>query len=264
MGAADGAGGAAAVRTYWEREDVDFIVSTGGEAGRFWCATTEGMERFLAHIASPHLLGVDFDIEGTPDPADIDSLVRQVAAAAQRHPQLRWSFTLATLAAADGSSASINASGRQVLAAVRASGLQGALINLMVMDYGPPTAASCVVSAGVCDMGRSAQQAVENLHTRFAVPYAQIEVTPMIGVNDSPGNVFTIGDAEMLGAFVRTRGLAGLHYWSMDRDSPCSAVAARADCSGLPDVPPGAFGATFLRVLSGASASGGRTNPSRP
>jgi hypothetical protein len=72
------------------------------------------------------------------------------------------------------------------------------------------------------------------------VPLARIELTAMIGVNDVVENVFTLEDARWLGAAAREQGLAGLHWWSLDRDTPCGEPApagASATCSGLPQAP---------------------------
>ena len=43
---------------------LKYVVSTGGEAGTFTCASTAGMDSFIARYASPDLVGIDFDIEG--------------------------------------------------------------------------------------------------------------------------------------------------------------------------------------------------------
>lgn len=51
---------------------LNYVVSTGGEAGTFTCASTSGMDSFIARYASPNLVGIDFDIEGgqtTPCPS---------------------------------------------------------------------------------------------------------------------------------------------------------------------------------------------------
>jgi len=90
------------------------------------------------------------------------------------------------------------------------------------MDYGEAIPRNCVVSAGVCDMGRSAIQAARNVHVRYGLPMSRIELTPMIGVNDVVSNVFTLDDARLLAEFVRDCGLGGLHFGSLDRDAPCA------------------------------------------
>ncbi|WP_338771484.1 glycosyl hydrolase [Massilia sp. METH4] len=231
---------------------VDYVISTGGQGGMFTCATDEGMERFIARYDSPHLAGIDFDIEAGQTKEQIASLVRRAANAQKRRPQLRFSFTVATHAASDGSRRSLNALGETILAAVRASTLRDWTFNLMVMDYGPPAADACVLRGAACDMGKSAVQAVRNVHEKYGIALAQIEVTPMIGVNDMPLNDFTLDDARMVGAAVREMGLAGLHWWSLDRDRPCKvAVKGASDrCSGMAGEE-GAFERAFRAGLRG-------------
>ena len=222
----------------------DYLISTGGEAGGFECDSDAGWQRFLNRYASPRLVGVDFDIERQQTPAQIDALVQRARWTHEHHPRLRLSFTLATFAASDGSQRNLNATGETVLAALARHGLQDkAVINLMAMNYGPATAANCVVQAGRCDMGASALQAVRNLHAARGIPYAQLALTLMPGENDVEGNVLTLDDAERVAQGARELGLAGLHWWSLDRDQPCPAKTPRVSplCHGLPAVSAGSF-----------------------
>jgi chitinase len=119
------------------------------------------------------------------------------------------------------------------------------------MDYGDATPRNCVVSADVCQMGRSAVQAAYNLNRRHAVPLDRIELTPMIGINDVKTNVFTLDDAHAMARFVRDAGLAGVHYWSLDRDKPCrdGAAIVSSSCSGLAVHPEFAFARAFRDAL---------------
>ena len=71
-------------------------------------------------------------------------------------------------------------------------------------------------------MGQSAIQAAMDFHGYYKLPYNRIELTPMTGPNDSAGETFTIGDTDTLSAWARSNGIAGLHYWSFDRDSGLS------------------------------------------
>lgn len=223
-----------------------YIVSTGGEAGGFLCDSEAGMARFLARYDSPQLRGLDFDIERQQTPAQVDALLRSLKAV--QRPGLRLSFTLATHAADDGSGQSLNALGRDVLQALRRHGLRDAVINLMVMNYGPPEPRHCVRREGRCDMAASAIQAAHNLHRLYGVPYAQIALTPMLGENDVAGNVFTLDDARFVAREARRLGLAGLHFWSLGRDRSCPAGSPRVSptCHGLPGLLPLEFTRTLL------------------
>lgn len=221
----------------FDQAGVDYIVSTGGQGGIFTCATDEGMERFIKRYESKHLIGLDFDIEAGQTAQQVESLILRIKAAQVKRPQLRYSFTVATHAASDGSRKSLNGEGEAILAALRRNGVRDFTFNLMVMDYGPGERASCVLKrGGVCDMGKSALQAARNVSQKYGLPYAQIELTAMIGVNDVVSNVFTLDDARMLAAAVKKMKLAGLHYWSLDRDRPCAEPTTGASpiCSTLP------------------------------
>jgi len=249
----------------FERAGVDYIISTGGAAGVFTCATDAGMERFIARYDSPRLIGVDFDIEAGQTADGLAALMQRVRSAQFHHPRLRFSFTLATLAASDGSLGSLNPLGEQVLQAIRVAGLGDYYVNLMVMDYGPAIPGKCVVIGGVCDMGKSAIQAAENVHARYGIPMHRIELTPMIGVNDVTANVFRLEDALRTARFVRGRGLGGLHFWSLDRDARCAAGDAPGSspvCNTRDDVPGLAYTRAFLAGLaSSAEPDGGRPSP---
>lgn len=218
----------------------DYIVSTGGAVGSFSCDDEAAMERFVARYQSPRLRGIDFDIEGAQTPAQIGALVRAAQRVHARWPQLRLSFTLATHAASDGSRRSLNATGEAVLAALAAVGLDEAVINLMVMNYGQPDRRWCVPRRGRCDMGRSAAQALRNAHEKYGLPYRRLAMTLMLGENDVKANVSTPADAA---AMARELGLAGLHWWSLDRDRSCAPGSPRLSphCHGLPGLAPGRF-----------------------
>ena len=208
--------------------DLNYVVSTGGADGTFSCASTADMEAFIARYASPNLVGIDFDIEGGQTQSDIQNLVNAAAGAQSQYPNLQFSFTLATLAASDGSYGGVNSLGNEVVEAVLGSGLKNYVINLMTMDYGSASSSVCVVVSGSCEMAQSAIQAVENLEHTYGIPASKIAVTPMIGMNDASSETFTPADVDTLTAYAVDNGLAGLHFWSLDRDTPCATTTTYA------------------------------------
>jgi len=176
------------------------------------------------------MVGVDFDIEAGQTQADINSLVQDAVAALKTYPNMRFSFTVATLG---GTAApALGYYGGLVINAIKTYGLSKYTINLMAMDYGSPAGGNCDTnSSGACDMGASAVQAAQDLHGTYGIPYANIEVTPMIGGNDSANETFTIANAATLSSFAKANGLAGVHFWSFDRDVDCAPGSASPTCN---------------------------------
>jgi len=207
---------------------VNYVVSTGGQAGTFTCSSHAGMQTFIDTYMSAHMVGVDFDMEGGQTAGDISNLISQVAYAETLYPNLRFSFTLATLAASDGSFGGLNSLGDSVVRAIQNAHLAHYAINLMVMDYGGASAFNCVVSGGQCQMGQSAIQAALNLQHTYGIPASQIELTPMIGMNDVASEVFTLADVDTITSYAAAHGMAGLHFWSLDRDTPCPGASSSA------------------------------------
>jgi chitinase len=250
-GGASGAQWAAENIPQLQHASLDYVVSTGGEAGTFTCGSTAGMEAFIARYASPNLVGIDFDIEGGQSAADIQNLVNASAGAQAQYPNLQFSFTLATLAASDGSYGGVNSLGNEVVEAVLGSSLKNYVINLMTMDYGSASSSVCVVVSGSCEMGQSAIQAVKNLEHTYGIPASKIAVTPMIGLNDNTSETFTPADVDTLTAYAASNGLAGLHLWSLDRDTPCATTTTYASptCNSDSGTTPLEFNDRFLSDL---------------
>lgn len=245
--------------------NVDYILATGGAAGSFTCGTDAGMKAFLDRWASPRLIGVDYDIEAGQSEAQIGELIERIKGAHTQYPTLRWTLTLATLANNDGSPtarsigasapSSFNIKGDQTLMQVKSRlGFDGTpatwpsyvTVNLMTMDYGGPSSGVCVVANGACDMGQSAIQAAYNLRDHWGVPFTNIELTPMIGGNDVQSNVFTLQDTDEMTAFAIANKLAGVHYWSYDRDVDCPPGSASPTCNSLGGVGAHGFLARFI------------------
>jgi hypothetical protein len=266
-GSVPGAAMASANAQLLNQSGVKYILSTGGANGVFSCGSDAGMETFIGRWASPSLIGVDFDIEAGQTQGIINDLVSRIKSAHAAHPGLRFSLTLATAAASRagsttaqslGSAApdSFNVLGDGVMSAVKGIlGFNGSpsswpsfvTVNLMTMDYGGTGPGNCVVVNGACQMGQSALQAALNLRDRFGVPFSNIEITPMIGGNDTPGETFNLQDVDTVAHFAIANGLAGVHYWSYDRDIDCAPGSAQATCNTFGQAGTHGFLARFLR-----------------
>ena len=206
-----------------------YILSTGGAAGSFTCGSDSGFEKFIQTYNSANLLGIDFDIESGQSQSVIDNLIQRVIVAQRNHPNLRFSFTLATLGG--NAPQSLGSIGVTVMNSIKSAGLTKYTINLMTMDYGSAIPTNCTMVGGVCEMGQSAVAAAENLHSNWGVPYNQIEITPMIGGNDTQSETFTLSDVGTVAAYAKQKGLAGVHFWSFDRDTDCAPGFASPTCN---------------------------------
>jgi hypothetical protein len=80
-------------------------------------------------------------------------------------------------------------------------------------------------------MAQSAINSAVNLHNYWGVPYNQIEITPMIGGNDATDEVFSIANVDTLSSWAKSNGIAGIHFWSLDRDVDCPTGSASATCN---------------------------------
>jgi chitodextrinase len=214
----------------WVSAGRKYIISTGGANGVFTCGSDAGFESFIQRYNSSSLQGIDFDIEGGQSQAVIDALVARVKVAKANHPNLRFSFTLATLGG--NAPQSLGQIGVNVMNSIKSQGLTGYYINLMAMDYGSAIASNCTLGGnGRCDMAQSAINSAVNLHNYWGVPYNQIEITPMIGGNDATDEIFSIANVDTLSSWVKANGIAGVHFWSLDRDVDCALGSASATCN---------------------------------
>jgi Ricin-type beta-trefoil lectin domain/Glycosyl hydrolases family 18 len=201
------------------------IVSFGGAGGTelaMACTTESSLQ--AAYQAVINHLGVnhiDFDIEGAPLDYTSDNNLRfqAINGLEAANPGLVVSVTLPVLPSG------LAADGVAFLSLAKSDGTRIDLVNVMAMDYG---------SSFTGDMGQEAIQAAESTLTQVKADwssdtYANIGVTPMIGQNDTSGEIFSEADAQSLVSWADGQHLGRLSFWSVDRDQACGGSA-----SGLP------------------------------
>jgi hypothetical protein len=230
----------------------DVRVSFGGERSQelaLACPTPQSLAAaYTLVIEALHASLVDLDVEGAAL-ADRDAVhrrnvaVRLLEAAARRSGRpLRVSYTLP----AEG--AGLSADAQALLQDARDAGVELDAVDAMTMNLGVGSGdlatAATTVAAGT-------EAVVRRLWPGPAGGGAwnRVAVTPMIGRNDLPSEVFGLADATRLAAFARRHGLAWISFWSLNRDRACApgtrADAASPSCSGV-EQQPGAFTAAFL------------------
>lgn len=227
-----------------------------GDACSTPSAAATQIESVITTFNVSHL---DFDIESNSltNSAGIDrrdkALVQVRSWAAANGRQLSLSFTIPT------SPSGLTQDGMNLLNNARSNGFTPDVVNVMTMDYG---------SSGT-EMGNAANQAIDAVAGQVAsvfglstsAAYAKLGSTPMIGQNDSAGEVFTLSDASSVESHAASKGIALLSYWSENRDNggcPGSTTAA-GNCSGISQNT-GDFAVAFQR-FSGGGVSTGATGP---
>ncbi|MGA2435620.1 MAG: carbohydrate-binding protein [Bryobacteraceae bacterium] len=208
----------------------DYIVSTGGAAGSFDCPSSAGLVSFINSYYSANMQGVDFDIESGQTQTVINDLVTSAKGAESSFPNMRFSFTLASF----GGSVNpiLGATGVAVVNEIKSAGLGGNYtVNPMAFDFGAANPTYCVVVGGVCEMGQSAIQAMESVSSQFGIPYGHIEVTIEVPADDG-GASFTMADVTTLCNWIKSNGAAGIHYWSLDRDTSVTYAKAIMSACG--------------------------------
>ena len=58
-------------------------------------------------------------------------------------------------------------------------------------------------------------------------------VAPLAEMPDATDEVFSLADADTITQFAIANGLAGIHYWSYDRDTDCPPGSASSTCNTL-------------------------------
>jgi len=206
------------------------IVSFGGSGGTelaMACTTESSLQAayqsVITHLGVTH---IDFDIEGAPLDYTADNNLRfeAIAALEAADPSLVVSVTLPVLPTG------LAADGVAFLALAKQDNVRIDLVNVMAMDYG---------SSFTGDMGQEAIEAAESTLGQVQADwpsdtYADIGVTPMIGQNDTSGEIFTEADAQSLVSWADTEHLGRLAFWSVDRDQPCTgSVSGLPSCSEI-------------------------------
>lgn len=223
----------------------DVVVSFGGAAGDELATACTDPERLLAAYRAVldryDLRTVDFDIE-LDDLEDQEANQRRaevlVRLQGERDEPLEvW----ATLPVAPHG---LDQDPVEVVAQLLAAEVDLAGVNLMTMNYSESKPAGQSMAAASEEAARSAHGQLTALWGAAGQDLSAEEVwhriglTPMIGVNDVPGEVVDLEAAAELNRFAREQGVGRLSYWSLNRDRSCGPedgdpAEANDFCSGL-------------------------------
>jgi hypothetical protein len=213
----------------------DVIVSFGGEDGSELAETCPNesalQTQYQTVITQYGLKRIDFDIEGAAVAESASTALRDQAIVALQvaNPGLQVSFTLPVMPTG------LTQDGINVVQDAINKGVNLTAVNVMAMDYGSPDSqmGQDAINAAVATIAQLGALYPSKSAAELA---AMIGVTPMIGVNDTPGETFTLFDAQLLESYAASNGFGLLSFWSATRDQECSGGAqtyASDDCSGV-------------------------------
>ncbi len=207
----------------------DVILALGGYDGlelAQTCADVPTLQAAYQAVVDKYKAKVlDLDVEHTAieDPVSIDRRSQALTALAGANPGLQINYTLpATPAGLTDLSVNVIKSAVKFATPV-------AVVNLMTMDYGSPVMTGAMGPNAVAAASGAAQQ------LKVLGLSARIGITPMIGVNDTPGETFTVDDAQVVVnyALANSSSVALLAFWSIGRDNGSCTAQVSAFCSGI-------------------------------
>ena len=223
------------------------IISFGGaggvELGQSCTSQASLQAAYQSVITKYGVDHIDFDIEGAAiaDTASVDRRFKAIKGLETANPGLNVSVTIPVLESGpDGN-------GKAFLTNAASNGVRLDIINAMTMDYGHPVA-DMAAAAQTAAAGTLAAAKAAGLNAT----YANIGITPMIGNNDSAGEVVTQANAQTIVNWARSNGIGRLAFWSIGRDQPCAGGGVSPNCSGL-----GGATLDFTKIFTG----GGSTTP---
>jgi chitodextrinase len=197
------------------------IISWGGAAGSIQssCGSAGQVQAMYQSVfnAYPNISGQDFDIEGGINNTVVAQALHGLKLA---NPSKSISLTLPVLPTG------LVSAGLNIVNACHAVGFHPDTINVMAMDYG-----SANDNGG--NMLVSAQQAAQATRNQTG---DMIGITPMIGVNDTNTEMFTLSNASALATWAKGQSFVNrLAFWSLARDNGgCAGQGfASPTCSGV-------------------------------
>lgn len=251
-------------------EGEEPIVSFGGEANQPLadaCGSISELTTAYERVIDTYDLHVlDFDIEGAAQ-SDTAALARQAQAihavqrraAAAGHPLGVW-LTLPV------TTTGMLPVAEQVVNTMLNFGVGLAGVNLMTMYFSPSPGDGVPMLDAVERALTASNAQLQKLFTGHGITlgaaraWRHMGATVQIGQAATPGQAFTVADAQGLVTFAKDHGLGRVSDWSANQDAPCAAASKPRDsgysssCSGVAQTT-GEFGRTFAQLSGLARAT---------
>jgi len=206
----------------------DVIIAFGGQAGQelgMTCNDVQSLQSaYQAVVDKYKVKQIDLDVEGDAidNQASNDRRSEALTNLVRANPGLRISYTLPVFPSG------LIPSGMNLLKNAVAHKTPVHVVNLMTMDYGTTVDTGGMAANAISAVDGTLSQ-VKSIGLK-----ANVGITPMIGMNDSPGETFSLADAESLVRFASShKDVALLSFWSVGRDSGSCVGTVSPTCSGV-------------------------------
>ncbi|MDX6342271.1 MAG: chitinase [Trebonia sp.] len=238
-----------------------YTVDTNGTDLGAQCSSAAAMAAQVENVVTTfNVSHLDFDIESNEQYNSSDlALTAQALAqvrswASANGKQLTISYTIPVLPTG------FTSTGESILTTALANGFTPNIVNIMTMDYGTSGTEMGAAANQALDAAASQLESIYGISSSAA--YAMLGNTPMIGQNDTSGEILTLADATTVESYAAQQGIAWLSFWAEGRDNggcPGSTTAS-STCSGISQSN-GAFTAAFQSFTSGSGGGGGSPTP---
>jgi hypothetical protein len=204
--------------------------SGGTELGNTCSSASAAATQIENVVTTFNVTHLDFDIEsnGLSNHTDVDRANQALAQvrswATSNGRALSVSYTVPVLPSG------LTSDGQYVLSSGRSNGFIPDVVNIMAMDYG--TSGTEMGTAANQALDATAGQVASVYGKSTAQAYAMLGVTPMIGQNDSAGEIFTLADASTVESHAAAQGVAEVSFWSEGRDNGCTHATGPLPSSG--------------------------------
>ncbi len=234
-------------------------VSFGGQRGTELaaaCSDPGALVRAYASVIGRYGLDtIDLDVEG-PHASDHGVAERRAAAIARLQAERTPAEPLKVWLTVPVSRKGLTSAAVVSVETMLAAGVELSGVNIMTMNFGPlaPGSSMAETAAGAAE---ATHRTLAELYGKAGKPLGEPEIwnriglTPMIGVNDVEGNIFTLQDAEELNRFAVERAVGRVSLWSLNRDAACTVDgqgqahgSLASNCSGVEQEP-----GMFAKVL---------------
>lgn len=223
------------------------VPSFGGQTGTELantCGTKSALQTAYQDVISAYGVDhIDFDIEGTEASDFTAAKLRAAAlaalqkAAAKKNQVLRVSLTLPV------STSGLTPDALTILQDTVDAGVSISMVNGLAMDYGDGAEPNPKGQMGTYAID-AGEGVYTQLHSIFPTePAASLEqligLTPMIGINNTSDEIFTLANATQLDKWAVKTKIGMLSMWQLNRDKKCPkpVTTTQLACSGVSQAP---------------------------